>query len=50
MLKINNNEYNVISSEIKYVNSTYNKEKYFSILVNLDIELNDKIYYTIKSF
>ncbi len=40
MLKINNNEYNVISSEIKYVNSTYNKEKYFSILVNLDIELN----------
>ena len=40
MLKINNKEYKVISSKIKYVNSTHNKEKYFSILVNLNIELN----------
>ena len=41
MLKINNNEYNILSSEIKYVNATYNTKKGYSILVSLDIELND---------
>lgn len=40
MLKINNNEYNVLSSEIKYVNATHNTKKGYSILVSLDIELN----------
>lgn len=41
MLKINNNEYKILSSEIKYVNATYNTKKGYSILVSLDIELND---------
>lgn len=41
MLKINNNEYKVLSSEIKYVDATYNKLKGYSILVSLDIELNN---------
>lgn len=41
MLKINNNEYKVLSSEIKYVNAIYNKRKGYSILVSLDIELNN---------
>lgn len=40
MLKINNNEYKVLSSEVKYVDATYNKLKGYSILVSLDIELN----------
>ncbi len=40
MLKINNIEYDVVSSEIKYVDSVHNKEKYYSILVNINIELD----------
>ena len=42
MLKINNKEYKVLSSEIKYVNATYNDLKGYSILVNIDIEYNTK--------
>lgn len=38
MLKINNEEYNVLSSEVRWVNATYNKRKGYSILV--DIKLN----------
>ena len=39
MLKINNKEYKVLTSEIKYVNATHNARKGYSILVSLDIEL-----------
>lgn len=46
MLKINNNEYKVLSSEIKYVQATYNNKKGYSILVSLDIELNNIKGYT----
>lgn len=38
MLKINNEEYNVLSSEVRWVDATYNKRKGYSILV--DIKLN----------
>ena len=41
MLKINNSEYKVLASEIKYVNATHNERKGYSILVSLDIELNN---------
>ena len=41
MLLINNKEYKVLSSEIKYVNATYNKIKGYSILISIDIELNN---------
>ena len=41
MLKINNSEYKVLTSEIKYVNATHNEGKGYSILVSLDIELNN---------
>ena len=41
MLKINNSEYNVLTSKIKYVNATHNERKGYSILVSLDIELNN---------
>lgn len=41
MLKINNNEYKVLISEIKYVNATHNARKGYSILVSLDIEWNN---------
>lgn len=41
MLKINNNEYKVLSSEIKYAQATYNNKKGYSILVSLDIEFNN---------
>lgn len=41
MLKINNIEYNVLSSEIKFVNATYNTKKGYSILVCLDIMSNN---------
>ena len=34
-------EYKVLSSEVKYVDATYNKLKGYSILVSLDIELNN---------
>ncbi len=40
MLKINNKEYKVLTSEIKYINATHNERKGYSILVSLDIELN----------
>lgn len=40
MLKINNEDYKVLLSEIKYANATYNKKKGYSILVNIDIELD----------
>lgn len=42
MLKINNKKYKVVSSEIKYVNSEFNKEKWYSIYLNFNIELNGK--------
>lgn len=38
MLKINNEEYDVLSSEVRWVNATNNKRKGYSILV--DIKLN----------
>lgn len=41
MLKINNNEYKILSSEFKYAQATYNNKKGYSILVSLDIELNN---------
>ena len=45
MLKINNSEYKVLTSEIKYVNATHNARKGYYILVSLDIELNNiKVY------
>ncbi|MCI5835090.1 MAG: hypothetical protein MR227_00055 [Firmicutes bacterium] len=40
MLKINNNEYNVLMSSIKYVEAIYNSQKVYSALVLLDIQLN----------
>lgn len=45
MLKINNKEYKVLTSEIKYVNATHNARKGYSILVSLDIELNNVKWY-----
>lgn len=41
MLRINNNEYKVLNSEVKYVNATHNIKKGYSILVSLDIEFNN---------
>lgn len=41
MLKINNKEYKVLTSDIKYVDATDNSKKGYSILVSLDIELNN---------
>ena len=41
MLKINNNEYKVLTADIKYVDATYNSKKGYSILVSLDIQLNE---------
>lgn len=41
MLKINNEDYKILLSEIKYVNATHNKQKGYSILVTMDIKLND---------
>lgn len=38
MLKINNEKYNILSSEVRWVDATYNKWKGYSILV--DIKLN----------
>ena len=39
--KINNNEYKVLTSDLKYVDATYNSKKGYSILVSLDIQLNE---------
>lgn len=41
MLKINNSEYNVLTAKVKYVSATHNVQKGYSILVLLDIELNN---------
>lgn len=41
MLRINNNEYKVLNSEVKYVNATHNTKKGYSILVSMDIEFNN---------
>lgn len=41
MLKINNTEYKILSSEIKYVSAIQNAAKGYSILVSIDIELNN---------
>ena len=41
MLLINDKEYKVLSSQIKYVDAVYNKIKGYSILISLDIELNN---------
>lgn len=41
MIKINNNECKILSTEIKHVNATYNKKIGYSVLVNLDIEMNN---------
>lgn len=38
MLKINDKEYKVLTSEIKYASSTVNNQKGFTILVNIDLE------------
>ena len=42
MLKINNEDYKALSSEIKYANATHNKIKGYSILVLFDIEHNNQ--------
>src|SRR5574344_2724675 len=42
MLKINNEEYKILSSEIKYANATHNKINGYSILVSLDMEHNNQ--------
>ena len=41
VLKLNNKNYKIKLAEIKYVNATNNKQKGYSILVNIDIELNN---------
>ena len=41
MLRINNNEYKVLTSYLKYVDATYNSKKGYSILISLDIQLNE---------
>ena len=38
MLKINDKEYKVLTSEIKYASSTVNNQKGFTVLVNIDLE------------
>ena len=40
MLKINNKEYKVLSSEVRWVNATYNKHKGYSILVDIKLKHN----------
>ena len=39
MLKINNQEYKVLSSKMKYIHATYNNKKGYSLLISIDIEL-----------
>lgn len=41
ILKLNNKNYKIKLADIKYVNATNNKQKGYSILVNIDIELNN---------
>ena len=45
MLKINNEEYNVLSSEVRWVDATYNKRKGYSILVDIKLNHNGIIGY-----
>ena len=42
MLHINDNEYKILSNEIKYVNCEYNKVKGYTILIDMAIKLNNK--------
>ena len=42
MLKINEEEYKILLSEIKYLKSTYNKIKGYSILVSIEMERNNQ--------
>lgn len=42
MLKINNNEYDVLLSEIRLASASYNNKKGYSPLISLDIMLNNK--------
>lgn len=39
MLKINNNEYKVLTFELKFADSTYNSKKGYSVFVSLYIAL-----------
>ena len=41
MLRINNNEYKVLTSDLKYVDANNKKKKGYSILISLDIQLNE---------
>lgn len=41
MLKINNEKYNILSSEVRWVDATYNKRKGYSILVDIKLNNND---------
>ena len=41
MLNINNKEYKIISSQIRYVNSTHNKITGYSILIEVTFQLNN---------
>lgn len=38
MLKINDKEYKILTSEIRYASSMVNNQKGFTILVNIDLE------------
>ena len=38
MLRINDKEYKILTSEIKYASSIVNNQKGFTILVNIDLE------------
>ena len=41
MLKINNKEYKVLSSKMKYIHATNNNKKCYSLLISIDFEFND---------
>lgn len=45
MLKINDKEYSVLKSTIKFIDATHNTIKGYSVLVSLDISLNDVLGY-----
>ena len=42
MLYINDKKYEILTNEIKYINSQYNKIKGYSILIDININLNNK--------
>ena len=53
MLKINNEEYSVLSSEVRWVDATYNKRKGYSILVDIKLNhngINGYINFYVDSF